>query len=165
VKSIFLLLSLFITSISHSQKVPNSVLNDSSYKIVIAGPQYNTDPTHQKRWGTHYRKEWATPVKVKVVKLDTLAGGLTPYEKGGGRQSKTLRLRDKEGREYVLRSIDKSFGKALPEFTRALSLRLLLMTRFPLHILIQQLLLRPWQKRLKFIIHGLKLFSYRNNLH
>ncbi|HZI53705.1 MAG TPA: hypothetical protein VFD56_08385, partial [Chitinophagaceae bacterium] len=34
---------------------------------------------------------------------------------GGGRQSKSLRLKDKEGREYVLRSIDKSFGKALPE--------------------------------------------------
>ena len=115
VKFIFLLLSLLITSISYSQMAPVYVSKDSSYKIVVAGPQYNTDPAHQKRWGTHYRKEWATPVKVKVVKLDTLAGGLIPYEKGGGRQSKTLRLRDKEGREYVLRSIDKSFGKALPE--------------------------------------------------
>jgi hypothetical protein len=54
-------------------------------------------------------------VKFKKVMLDTLAGGLTPYEAGGGRQSKTLRLKDKQGREYVLRSIDKSFGKALPE--------------------------------------------------
>ena len=47
--------------------------------------------------------------------LDTLAGGLKPYEAGGGRQSKSLRLTDKNKREYVLRSIDKSFGKALPE--------------------------------------------------
>ncbi|HET9747635.1 MAG TPA: BamA/TamA family outer membrane protein, partial [Chitinophagaceae bacterium] len=72
-------------------------------------------PSYQRKWGEHYRKEWSTPVKFKKVTLDTLAGGLTPYEAGGGRQSKTLRLRDKQAREYVLRSIDKSFGKALPE--------------------------------------------------
>jgi len=115
IKCIFVLLFFITTSISYSQSVPGTVSNDSSFKIVIAGPQYNTAPSHQKRWGTHYRKEWATPVKVRIVKLDTLAGGLIPYERGGGRQSKTLRLRDKQGREYVLRSIDKSFGGALPE--------------------------------------------------
>ena len=114
-KSILVLISLFITGTFYGQSVPAKVSNDTSYKIVIAGPQYNTNSSHQKRWGTHYRKEWATPVKVKIVKLDTLAGGLIPYERGGGRQSKTLKLRDAQGREYVLRSIDKSFGGALPE--------------------------------------------------
>jgi hypothetical protein len=112
-KCIFVLASFLITSICYTQ--PVIVSKDSAYKIVVAGIQYNTAASHQKNWGTHYRKEWATPVKVRIVKLDTLAGGLIPYEKGGGRQSKTLRLRDKQGREYVLRSIDKSFGKALPE--------------------------------------------------
>ena len=115
VKSILAFISLSIAESSYGQSIPAKVSNDSLYKIVIAGPQYNTDPSHQKRWGTHYRKEWATPVKVRIVKLDTLAGGLIPYERGGGRQSKTLRLRDAQGREYVLRSIDKSFGGALPE--------------------------------------------------
>jgi hypothetical protein len=82
---------------------------------VIAGKQYAKKESYQVLWGQHYRKEWTTPVKVQVVSLDTLAGGLKPYEKGGGRQTKTLRLHDKDKREYVLRSIDKSFGKALPE--------------------------------------------------
>ena len=50
-----------------------------------------------------------------MLYLDTIAGGLKPYQAGGGRQSKTLRLRDSNGKEYVIRSIDKSFGKALPE--------------------------------------------------
>lgn len=112
-KYLFVMVSFFLTSMIYSQSV--TVPKDSSYKIVIAGKQYDTKLSHQKRWGTHYRKEWAKPVKIKIVKLDTLAGGLIPYERGGGRQSKTLRLRDSEGREYVLRSIDKSFGKALPE--------------------------------------------------
>ncbi|HEX2684496.1 MAG TPA: ShlB/FhaC/HecB family hemolysin secretion/activation protein, partial [Ferruginibacter sp.] len=77
--------------------------------------QYYTGNLHQSLWGKHYRREWNTPVRFNVVKLDTLAGGLTPYEAGGGRQSKSLRLRDNNGREYVLRSIDKTFGRALPE--------------------------------------------------
>src|SRR5687767_7205068 len=82
---------------------------------VIAGKQYDKSSFHQFLWGRHYREDWATPVKVQVLYLDTVNGGLTAYEKGGGRQSKTLRLRNAAGKEYVLRSIDKSFGKALPE--------------------------------------------------
>jgi hypothetical protein len=85
------------------------------YKTVIAGKQYGTSRFHQWRWGRHYRKEWTTPVQVPVLILDTVSGGLTPYQSGGGRQSKTLRLRDTANREYVLRSIDKTFGGALPE--------------------------------------------------
>lgn len=85
---------------------------------IVAGKQYYTGNFHQSLWGRHYRKEWNTPAQFKVVMLDTLAGGLTPYEAGGGRQSKSLRLRDADGREYVLRSIDKTFGKALPEIVR-----------------------------------------------
>lgn len=82
---------------------------------IVAGKEYGRSHLHQSIFGKHYRKDWTTPVKVPVVYLDTLAGGLTPYKAGGGRQSKSLRLTDAKGREYVLRSIDKSFGKALPE--------------------------------------------------
>src|SRR5688572_10367262 len=93
-------------------------ISDSQYKTIIAGSQYATSEKHQKKWGEHYRKEWNTSVKLKIAMLDTLAGGLTPYQEGGGRQSKTLRLRDARGREYVLRSIDKSFGGALPDIAK-----------------------------------------------
>lgn len=112
-KCFIVLISFMVTGLVYGQST--AVQGDSSYKIVVAGKQYDTKSSHQKRWGAHYRKEWATPVKIKIVNLDTLAGGLIPYQQGGGRQSKTLRLRDAGGREYVLRSIDKSFGKALPE--------------------------------------------------
>lgn len=89
-----------------------------SFTTVVAGIQYLKSPNFQKNWGVHYRKEWATPVLVKVVFLDTLEGGLVPYEAGGGRQTKNLRLRDANGKEYVLRSIEKTFGKALPDIYR-----------------------------------------------
>jgi hypothetical protein len=85
---------------------------------VIAGPQYKKSSFHQWLWGKHYRNDWITPVQLGVIRLDTIYGGLIPYEQGGGRQSKTLRLQDANKKEYVLRSIDKTYGKALPEILR-----------------------------------------------
>lgn len=88
------------------------------YITIPASAKYQKSKGYQKHWGTHYRSEWAMPVKFSKVNINTLAGGLKPYQTGGGRQSKSIRLRDKDGREYVLRSIDKSFGKALPEIAQ-----------------------------------------------
>lgn len=85
---------------------------DSSITLV-AGAEYQRSKLHQALWGRHYRTEWSIPVKVPLFFLDTAQGGLIPYAAGGGRQSKTLRLRNNLHREYVLRSINKSFGKAL----------------------------------------------------
>jgi len=58
-------------------------------------------------WGERYRKYYATKVTAPMVKLDTLFGGLTPVRKGGGHQSKSLRLRHKNGKEYVMRAMRK----------------------------------------------------------
>ncbi len=65
--------------------------------------------------GSNYRKEWNTPVKAQVLNLATEKGGLTPIKKGGGKQTKSLRLEDASGREYTLRSIQKFItDKTLP---------------------------------------------------
>ncbi|MEM9142805.1 MAG: metallophosphoesterase [Bacteroidota bacterium] len=58
-------------------------------------------------WGERYRKYYATPIKAPTVDLDTLFGGLTPVRRGGGNQSKSLRLRREDGREYVMRALRK----------------------------------------------------------
>jgi hypothetical protein len=47
--------------------------------------------------------------------LDTALGGLVPTEESGSRQSQGLRLKNNNGKEYVLRSIDKDFSRALPD--------------------------------------------------
>ena len=62
----------------------------------------------KKIWGERYRKYYGTEVTVPTVNLDTLMGGLEPVKKGGGHQSKSLRLRRKDGREYVMRALRKS---------------------------------------------------------
>ena len=59
-------------------------------------------------WGERYRKYFGTKISAPTVNLDTLFGGLVPVRKGGGHQSKSLRLRDKKGREYVMRALRKN---------------------------------------------------------
>ena len=63
---------------------------------------------YKKLWGDRYRKYFSTKVNAKTVNLDTLFGGVIPVRKGGGHQSKSLRLADKQGREYVMRALRKS---------------------------------------------------------
>lgn len=107
---IFCLACFIITTQTHGQQ-PATI-------TIPASEQYKRTKLYKTFWGNHYRKVWHVPVKVRIVSLDTLKGGLIPYELGGSRQTKSLRLRDKLGREYALRSVDKTFGGALPEDTR-----------------------------------------------
>ena len=86
-----------------------------SQRIVVAGPEYSRSRLHTWAWGKHYRPEWATPIRADLINLDTMAGGLKPYQAGGGRQSKSLRLRNPQQKEYVMRTVRKSFGNALPD--------------------------------------------------
>ena len=104
-------------SISYCQ--PKTKLIDSNGTAIVApAGDYQRSFIHNILFGRNYRREWGTPVSVPIAILDTLAGGLIPYKAGGGRQSKSLHLHDKDNREYVLRSIDKSFGRALPSVFR-----------------------------------------------
>lgn len=81
---------------------------------IAADPQYNKVSGLKKLfWGDHYRKEWATPVEVEILDMDNEAGGLTPLRIGGGLQTKSLRLKGGDGREYVLRSVQKDVSKAV----------------------------------------------------
>lgn len=59
-------------------------------------------------WGEHYRKVYGTEVVAKTVLLDTLYGGLHVVRAGGGHQTRSLRLEDKEGRTYNMRGLKKS---------------------------------------------------------
>jgi hypothetical protein len=64
--------------------------------------------------GENYRSEWTTPVRVKVLDLTTEEGGLKPVKQGGGKQTKSLRVEDKSGKEWSLRSVQKFPEAAIP---------------------------------------------------
>lgn len=76
------------------------------------------DPSLFKRifLGRNYREVWSTPVTFPVFRIKE--HGLTIEELGGGQQTKSLQLEDKQGREWALRTIDKDVEKALPKFLR-----------------------------------------------
>ncbi len=70
--------------------------------------QTDKSKLYQFIWGAHYRQAYSTPIKAKTVSLDTLYGGLTLVKKGGGHQSKSLRLVNPDGKQYVMRALKKS---------------------------------------------------------
>jgi len=73
---------------------------------------------HRLVFGENYRKEWSVPAKLPVIKLSEIHGGLTPVKVGGGFQTSSLRLVDKNGKEWVLRGVEKNAEKILPEELR-----------------------------------------------
>lgn len=114
--SVFLLCFLVLSAGLRSQDTISRTANlhvDS--QVVVAGPQYQASSFHKKFLGAHYRREWTTPVKVKVVSLDTVFGGLKPVRSGGRQQTRTLHLEDREGKPYVMRSIDKTYTGSMPD--------------------------------------------------
>jgi len=71
-------------------------------------PKYDSvNHIHRFIFGENYRKEYSLPAKVPVIYISKIAGGLTPIQRGGGNQSKSLRLVDGAGAEWVLRSVEK----------------------------------------------------------
>ncbi len=63
--------------------------------------------------GEHYRSAWTSPLNVPLLNLDTVHGGLIPFAKGGGRQTKSLNFTSGDGREFVFRSVDKDPSNSL----------------------------------------------------
>jgi len=82
---------------------PNEI-NASVYK------EEETDRTgfFKSVWGDHYREVYNTKIKAKVATLDTLYGGLQMVRRGGGHQTRSLRLETKDGHQLNMRALRKS---------------------------------------------------------
>ncbi|MGI8581805.1 MAG: hypothetical protein ACR2KX_06410 [Chitinophagaceae bacterium] len=104
--SFFLLLS--ITAIAQNDA------GNSKSTTIPAGPEYKRSSFYKWLWGRNYRKEWTTPVTFPVTILDTLKGGIVKYKIGGGHQSKSLHLTNKQDKSFALRSVNKSLKILLP---------------------------------------------------
>lgn len=99
-----------------------TVISDSSTVTKAAGLQYAASGWKRWWWGDHYRQEWVTPVSFPILHISNLYGGLTPTKMGGGHQSKSLRLVTQDGKEYVLRTIDKSLDLLVPDYLKGTAL-------------------------------------------
>jgi len=93
-----------------------SAQSDSARWVLIApNPAYDASGIHRMLLGADYRDLWTVPTKVQVLDLGSYAGGLTPVKVGGGQQTKSLRLKAADGREFNFRSVDKDPSAILPE--------------------------------------------------
>ncbi|MEW5675627.1 metallophosphoesterase [Flavobacterium enshiense] len=100
---------------------PESTLQTDYPKInakTISSSIYSKKMTEKNAfyrffWGEHYRNYYGKDIEAPIVYLDTLFGGLKPAIAGGGHQSLSLRLKDKNGKEYVMRALKKSATRFL----------------------------------------------------
>ena len=105
-------LTLLLISISNTAQ--QVVTDTSTYKTVVANASFMRAAFYQRLWGHNHRIEWGTPVRVPVLWLNRVEGGITPYKTGGGNETKSLRLRSAAGNEYALRTINKSREDVVP---------------------------------------------------
>lgn len=85
---------------------------------TAAGERYRAGAFHRWFLGRHHRDAWTRALRVPVLELDRMAGGLTPIRTGGGMQTRSLRFRGADGREYTFRSVDKDPSAILDPLLR-----------------------------------------------
>ncbi|HEX9754343.1 MAG TPA: BamA/TamA family outer membrane protein [Gemmatimonadales bacterium] len=90
-----------------AQRGPDSV-------VVVADSTFLAGGLHRWLYGSHYRELWAQPIKVEVLDLRRFAGGLVPVRRGGGLQTRSLRFRGTDGKEYAFRSVRKDPAGIVP---------------------------------------------------
>ncbi|WP_421919873.1 BamA/TamA family outer membrane protein [Marinifilum sp.] len=95
-------------------------LNFADSTLTIAASDlYSTNSKFKRNvLGNNYRKEWETPIQVPVFDIGTEKGGLKILKRGGGQQTRSLRLEAEDGKQYVLRSVEKYTEKAIPPLLR-----------------------------------------------
>ncbi len=69
---------------------------------------------HKLTLGSHYRDLYRQEYKMEVLDLTKFRGGLTPIKRGGGNQTNSLRLIDPNGKQFVMRSMQKDASRFLP---------------------------------------------------
>ncbi len=95
-------------------EVQNLDFQDSVIVTPITDRYANATKAREYWLGENYRNVWATPVEMPVFNIGTEKEDLKIIKLGGGNQTKSLRLEDANGKQYVLRSADKYTEKLLP---------------------------------------------------
>lgn len=131
---ILLFLALLYWSLSSTAKVfetpkivgvddiSNVNFKDYDSIYIKASTLYKADEIKKIMQGEQYRKAWSTSVKVPIVFLDTLNGGMKIIKEGGGKQTHSLKLESRKGIRYTLRGINKDPKALIPEYAKTFGL-------------------------------------------
>ena len=86
---------------------------DSSLQFPVTFEVTDKGKLGKAMLGEHHRAVYLQKINFPVLDLATFKGGLTPIKKGGGKQTHSIRFRNPEGHEYVMRSLTKDL-KTIP---------------------------------------------------
>lgn len=118
VRAAALLSLLAAADLAKAQVVAGAPRAAADSVVIVPGAHYRAGALESWLFGTHYRQLWTTPITVPVLSLQRYAGGLQPVGRGGSMQTRSLRFKGADGREYVFRSTDKDPSRSLPEELR-----------------------------------------------
>ncbi|WP_211999920.1 BamA/TamA family outer membrane protein [Chitinophaga sp. HK235] len=115
--------SVFSDTLLHLQDIRSQGLQFHEPSVmpawvkVPADSQYaRVNKFHRFLLGNNYREVWATPLNFPV--MDLHKSGYKILQRGGGKQTHSLRLADSTGKEYAMRSLKKFPLAAIPEQLR-----------------------------------------------
>ena len=86
---------------------------ETNFSPTIKTSVYDKEMTKKSKfynwlWGDHYRNIYGTDISVPVVRLDTLNGGLNILRRGGGFQTRSIKVENNKGKIYAIRAVKKS---------------------------------------------------------
>lgn len=109
---------LFLLPVLHasSQTKKQAGFHYTAVDSIVTGisTKYKAGFLRRIMMGKNYRQTWNAPVKLPVFYVSK--SGLQAVELGGGEQTKSLRLKDKTGKEWVLRTVDKDVRAGLSKW-------------------------------------------------
>lgn len=103
---------VYETQVFAPDKLKSPVDFGAPFPATVKASIYTEEETTKGKfykflWGERYRKDFGQKIEAPTVDIDTLYGGLKPIRKGGGHQSKSLRLEASNGTQYVMRALRK----------------------------------------------------------
>lgn len=81
--------------------------------VIVPGEFYKRGKLVKSLLGSNYRNLWQQEVKVPVLDMKTIKGGLAPEEFSGGEQTIGIEAEDSLGRVWSIRSVNKDQAQAL----------------------------------------------------
>jgi hypothetical protein len=109
-----LLLFLWISSSAQDKAdtIDKKESHPGSFIKVAANPDLRGNALKKFLDGRNYRNEWTEPVQMPVFNFH--AGGFTPEKEGGGKETRSLRIKDTADQKWTLRSVEKFPENAIP---------------------------------------------------
>jgi len=88
--------------------------NDSSTQTITTKKVQPVSGAHEFIFGRHHRDIYLEKYTFPALDLNAFEGGVTPVKLGGGNQTNSLRVRNAQGRDFVLRGMNKDASRFLP---------------------------------------------------